>query len=468
MTTGKQVHEGGQVPATVGGADCKVISPPAPALLSPVEELGERIAELAAQISAATYELLVMLRDFDQQAGWSCGFRSCAHWLVWRVGLDLGAAREKVRVARALGELPLISAALRRGEISYSKVRALTRIATPAIEADLLSFARAGTAAHVERLVRGLRRVDRLAAGNDERRRHASRYLRTYTDEDGMVVISGRLAPEAGAALLRALDAGVEALYGPPKGLAPAAAPEPTEEVFWEQRRADALGLVAESALTASLDPGTRGDRYQVVVHVDAEVLADGGEGGASWMADGNGVSAETSRRLACDAARVVMLHAADGRVLDVGRRTRAISPGLRRALEHRDGGCRFPGCGLRLCDVHHVEFWRDGGGTSLGSTLLLCRRHHRAVHEEGFTVELLPSGAARFHRPDGRPLPEAPALPVVAREPVTALVARLASHGVDVDGGATLPSWWGGSVDYNWEIDWLRWRGSQNPAAAG
>jgi hypothetical protein len=466
MKIGESMHAAVQVPARCGGEIHEGVGLLPPAHLKPVEELGERIAELAAQISAATYELLVMLRDFDRQAGWSCGFRSCAHWLVWRVGLDLGAAREKMRVARALGELPLLSDALRRGEISYSKVRALTRIATPAIEEDLLSFARAGTAAHVEKLVRGLRRVDRLAAGIDERRRHATRYLRAYTDEDGMVVVTGRLAPEAGAALLRALDAGVEALYGPPKAQPPAGAPEQTEEVFWEQRRADALGLVAESALAAGLDPGTRGDRYQVVVHVDAEVLADGGEEGASWMADGNHVSAETSRRLACDAARVVMLHAADGSVLDVGRRTRAISPGLRRALEHRDGGCRFPGCGLRLCDAHHVEFWGDGGGTSLCNTLLLCRRHHRAVHEEGFAVDLLPSGEARFYRPDGRPLPQAPTLPKVTGEPVTALVTRLASQGVAVDGGATLPSWAGGPVDYNWEIDWLRWRDRQHPAS--
>jgi hypothetical protein len=359
---------------------------------------------------------------------------------------------------------------MRRGEISYSKVRALTRIATAANEQDLLDFARAGTAAHVERLVRGKRRVDRIA--NGEKRLHAARYLRAYTDEDGMVVVTGRLAPEAGAALLRALDAGVEALYGPRRGQPSGAgqeaeAVEVLEDASAEQRRADALGLVAESALASGLDPGSRGDRYQVVVHMDAEVLAAGGESGSSWLADGTGVSAETSRRLACDSARVVMRHAADGRVLDVGRRTRAISPALRRALEHRDGGCRFPGCRRRLCDAHHVEAWADGGATSLSNTLLLCRRHHRAVHEEGFSMELAPDGEARFYRPDGQPLPAVPALPLSAREPVTALVARLASHGVAVDAGATLPDWWGGPVDYAWEIDWLRWRDSLDPASA-
>ncbi|HLX07289.1 MAG TPA: DUF222 domain-containing protein, partial [Thermoanaerobaculia bacterium] len=315
MIIGETVQAAGQdIPATCGGED--------------LEDLGERIAELAAQISAATYELLAMLRDFDERGGWNSGFTSCAHWLGWRVGLDLGAAREKVRVARALGGLPLLAAAMRRGEVSYSKVRALTRIATPANEQDLLSFARAGTAAHVERLVRGMRRVDGIAAGNDEERRHAARYLRAYTDEDGMVVVTGRLAPEAGAALLCALDAGVEALYGPRRehrehrehrensehrehrensGQPPAGDPQKAvaEDVSVEQRRADALGLVAESALAAGLDPGSRGDRYQVVVHVDAEVLAAGGEGGSSWLADGSHVSAETSRRLACDSARV-------------------------------------------------------------------------------------------------------------------------------------------------------------------
>jgi hypothetical protein len=118
MINGEVVHEAGHEISASGGE-------------AELEELGEQIAALAAQISAATYELLTMLRDFDERSGWNCGFRSCAHWLCWRVGLDPGAAREKMRVARALGALPLLSAAMLRGEISYSKVRALTRIATP-------------------------------------------------------------------------------------------------------------------------------------------------------------------------------------------------------------------------------------------------------------------------------------------------------------------------------------------------
>jgi hypothetical protein len=424
-----------------------------------LESLGERIAELSAHIQAATYQLLVMIREFDERGGWGEGFRSCAHWLNWRAGFRLGAAREKVRVARALGGLPLISASMRKGEISFSKVRALTRVATAATEAELLDLARAGTAMHVERLVRAWRRVDRLAEMEHEERRQLGRSLSVHTDEDGMVVVRGRLTPEAGAALLRALDAAGEKLYEDRRGRRGAADDDSTAE----QRRADALGLVAESALAGGLDPGTRGERYQVVVHVDAQALPAGSEQGESALEDGQHVTAETSRRLACDAAKVVMTHGADGqdgskrRVLDIGRRTRTVPPALRRALAHRDRGCRFPGCGLRLCDAHHVEHWADGGETKLHNLIQLCRRHHRAVHEEGFTVELTASGEARFRRPGGRVIEEAPALPAIAGDAAGGLARRLARRSIEVDPAASLPSWEGGRVDYNVAVQYLR-----------
>ena len=164
----------------------------------------------------------------------------------------------------------------------------------------------------------------------------------------------------------------------------------PADELAADHRRADALVLVAESALAGGLDPGTAGERYQVVVHVDAPVLANPGEQGVSCLSDGRHVPAGTCRRVACDAATVVMTHGANGAVLDVGRRTRTISPALRRALVKRDGGCRFPGCGQSRCDAHHLEHWADGGETSLDNTLLLCRFHHRLVHEEGFQLHRL------------------------------------------------------------------------------
>src|SRR5213080_985146 len=181
--------------------------------LRSLDQLGDKIAELSVHLDAATAQLLDLIREFDVHAGWNNGFRSCAHWLNWRVGLDLGAARERVRVARALGTLPLLARALAKGELCYAKVRALTRVATPETEARLLAVGRAGTADHVERIVRGWRRMDRKAEAREAERQHAGRALHVYPDEDGMVVVRGRLAPEVGAVLIQALNAAREALY---------------------------------------------------------------------------------------------------------------------------------------------------------------------------------------------------------------------------------------------------------------
>src|SRR5881409_1298482 len=187
--------------------------PTGPALAAEVDGLGDEIAELSAHLDAATAHLLDLIREFDARGGWNTGFRSCAAWLSWRVGLDLGAARERVRVAHALGTLPLLARALARGELSYAKVRALTRVATPETEARLLAVGRQGTAAHVERIVRGWRQVDRHAETREAARRHAVRALHVYQDEDGMVTLRGRLAPEVGAVLVQALAAARETLY---------------------------------------------------------------------------------------------------------------------------------------------------------------------------------------------------------------------------------------------------------------
>src|SRR5215831_12070912 len=167
----------------------------------------------AAHLTAATSRLLDLIREFDARGGWGNGFRSCAHWLTWRVGLEPGAAREHVRVARALGALPQLREALARGELSYAKVRALTRVATPETEERLLAVGRAGSADQVERIVRGWRRVDQLAEAREENLRHRSRRLQVYQDEDGMAVIRGRLTPEQGAVLTQALEAARESLY---------------------------------------------------------------------------------------------------------------------------------------------------------------------------------------------------------------------------------------------------------------
>jgi hypothetical protein len=429
-----------------------------------MDRLGNEIAELSAHLEAATACLLDLIREFDARGGWNHGFRSCAHWLAWRVGLDLGAARERVRVARALGSLPRLAESLARGELSYAKVRALTRVATPETEERLLAVGRAGTACHVERIVRGWRRVDALAEVRETAQRHKSRTLHVYQDEDGMVVIRGRLTPEEGAVLIQALAAARETLYQRARGADAARTPEdvPAETSSPAQQQADALTLLAETALHHGLDPGASGERYQVVVHVDTSVLADPEAPGQSVLEGGTHVAAETTRRLACDASRVVMRHDPAGHVVEVGARTRTIPPALRRALHHRDRGCRFPGCGVSFGQGHHIRHWAQGGPTTLSNLAMLCRRHHRAIHEEGYQVERQPDGELRFWRPDGRLLANVPPPPAIPDDAVKALRARNEAAGLHLDAQTTCPGWLGERLDVGWAIDVLHPRALQ------
>ena len=223
--------------------------------------------------------------------------------------------------------------------------------------------------------------------------------------------------------------------------------------------------MLAETALHQGIDSGAPGERYQVVVHVDAPVLADPEAPGQSVLEGGTHVSAETSRRLACDASRVVMRHDGDGRVVEVDARTRTIPPALRRALHHRDRGCRFPGCGLPFGQGHHIRHWAQGGPTTLSNLAMLCRRHHRAVHEEGYQMERRPDGELRFRRPDGRSLPDVPPPPAILDDPVQALRARNEGPGLHLHARATCPGWLGEPLDVGWALDVLHPRALQSLA---
>jgi len=447
-----------------------------------LKRLGDQIAELAAHLDAATARLLDLIREFDARGGWGNGFCSCAHWLAWRVGLELGAAREHVRVARALGSLPRLSEALARGELSYSKARALTRVATPETEERLLAVGRAGTADHVELIVRGWRRMDRKAEAQEATGRHRHRALHVYQDADGMVVIRGRLEPEVGAVVMQALTAARDRLYRRGKGKdvpAGTRAVDVSAEVSdvpggtcfvdrsaeaptMEQQQADALAPVVEAALHHGINPGAPGERYQVVVHIDAAVLADADAEGQSVLEGGTRVPAGTSQRWACDASRVVMRHDPEGRITEVSARTRTIPPALRRALHHRDKGRRFPGCGRPFGERHHIKHWAHGGPTKLSNLALLCRRHHRAVHEEGFQLERHADGALCFRRPDGRLLPDVPAPAAVPANPTETMRAQNAERGVQIDALTSTPGWQGERLDVGYAISVL------HPVATG
>jgi hypothetical protein len=363
-----------------------------------LEELEAQITELAGQLNAANYRWLTLIAEFDRRNGWVDGrLRSCAHWLNFKCGLNLGAAREKVRVAHALEGLPKIAASMSRGELSYSKVRALTRVACAATEDNLLMIALYGTAHHVERLVRYYRRAQDAEALSQEAQQHENRALHYWYADDGSLVFKGRLPAAAGALLIKALDAALALV--PENEIS--ADIEEESPISYESRRADALAAVAETFLAQREAESTTADRYQVVVHVDAETLRDH-TAGRCELEQGPALPAETVRRLACDASLLTVLEE-NGEILNVGRKTRSIPVAIRRALHARDGGCRFPGCThQRYLDAHHIEHWADGGETKLSNLLTLCRWHHRLVHEGEIIIDSS-GGGLRFMHPDGR-----------------------------------------------------------------
>lgn len=396
------------------------------------QELGDEITHLAGHINAAQYRFLKLLAALVERHAWGgdSGIKSPAHWLNYYCGIALGAAREKVRVAKALATLPLIDKHFQTGAISYSKVRAMTRSATPENEDYLLEIAKHGTAHHVETLVRKYRRAERLNKACEGKAQHEAREFSWYQDDDGMLVFRGKLPAEDGAVFLQAMEAVLqtsrsagslaekpdeqasnsraEADKSVPAGTDFLESPEselPAETFI--QKRADALVMMSEHLLATldqmsspQLTPLAGGDKYQVMIHIDVNALNESDQ--AHQQADAvhchlesgrfvSPMSLETTRRLACDASVVTVLEDGAGNVLDVGRKTRSIPPAIRRALKIRDGGCRYPGCcESRWVDGHHIQHWCDGGETSLDNLVLLCRYHHRLLHQDRFSIEVV------------------------------------------------------------------------------
>ncbi len=446
------------------------------------DSLGDEIAALCAHISAATYRLLTLLRVYDEEGRWQ-GSRSCAHWLSWRTGISLGPAREKVRVARCLPSLPQISDAFAKGELSYSKVRALTRVATAGNEAELLTFAHHGTTAHVERLVREWRRLDRSDDGSaGQADPTEQRGLSLHLADDGNYEIRGQLSPEVGALLLKALEVTEDKLYQEQRSAG-------TEhETTAAQRRADAFGLWLEEHLqprvqlvmhsfaaaagtpeattdeaptepTASANPASPAQTE--APRVSAETSRPGIEAPSLVTEDGGRVSAETSSRLCCDAEIVPIARRTDGSVLDVGRRSRTVGWRLRKALEARDGGCRFPGCGSRVrTHAHHITHWAHGGETAMDNLVLLCPFHHRSVHEGGWRVEMDEEGVPSFFNPLGVHMPVAPEAPDIGDLAPDAPASPSQDFGLghwhgrkDIDAWTGTPLWQGERIDWGWAM---------------
>jgi len=470
---------------------CDVMTAPVPS--ASLEALEHRITELSAHIHAATYRLLYLIAEFDRRKGWAhWGILSCAHWLNWKCGIGLVAARDKVRVARSLDSLPKISEAFRTGQVSYSKVRAMTRVATVENEDYLLQIARHGTAAHVERLVCNYRKVQCIAERQRANSLHEERGVSFYHDEHGALVIEARLPPETGEIVLKALAAAGEAMYvrrreldaagqaggddsaesSLNKGLylppGPAeAVPEDPDTPWWARdtnqtqsytaRRADALVLMAESLLANGAASRPAGERNHIVVHLDAEVLADPCCAGRSELKDGPRLAGESTRRLACDASIVRLTEDGDGMPLDVGRKTRSIPPAIHRALKARDRGCRFPGCTARhFVEGHHVKHWAHGGETSLANLVQLCSFHHRLVHEGGYGARVCGPQRFEFTRPDGIVIEAVPRGDSAESSRDADIESLNRENDLDIDAATCVSLWDGTSMDHAMAVDAL------------
>jgi len=358
-----------------------------------IDELDIAIVSCAAHINAATYELLLLVRQFDERAGFlSWGLRNCAEWLAWRCDLSLTTAKEKVRVAHAIKTLPAISVAFSEGELSYTKVRELTRVATRDNEQALLDFALRTTATHVAQRCRELRMGDE-ASIDTAASAFARRSLSIRRDPHrGMTIVRMELPLDTGELLEKALD---KARNDEVLNL-----PDPAES-SWSARQADAFTNMVTGFLSGTGNEKPGNNNYLVTIHVDQSAL-QGKEGRSA-------LPIETVKRLCCDSHVVVLTENEKGEPLSIGRKSRIVPKGIERAVRARDNNrCRFPGCHhRRFLDCHHVEHWSNNGETSLDNLMLLCTTHHTLVHEGGFRIETDFHDSWYFQRPDGIAVPE-------------------------------------------------------------
>jgi len=361
-----------------------------------IDELDAAICRLASRVNAVNYRLLVLVREFDDRMGWAkWSFPSCAEWLSWRCQISLSAAREKVRTAQALRDLPAISLAFREGRLSYTKARALTRVAAEHGEDALLRYALDASAPAVEERCRQIRNVhpDSL---HDARRAWEARALSAYRNAArGTLCLRVELPLDVGELVMKAIERALER-EGIPDGVA-----EGSPSGFQSQQ-ADALVAIVKTYLDGGApgsDSSSSADRYQLVLHVDESAL-HGGAGRAD-------APLETVKRLACDSSVVVVTEDERGTPLTVSRRNRTVSTPVRRAVLARDRCCTLPGCHrTRFVEAHHVEHWIDGGETTVDNLTLLCSYHHRLLHEGGYRIRRDYQGELYFVRADGRAIP--------------------------------------------------------------
>jgi len=449
----------------------------------PLEVLEREICGWAGRIAAATCRMLLALAAFDRRGGWSgLGMGSCAHWLAWRCGLNVRTAQEQVAVAHALEELPAVRAAFAAGRLSYSKVRAVARVAEAETEQTWLTHALHCTAAQLERLAA---RYHQLTA--DPAAQGASRAVNWSVRSDGLFRLSAVLTAQEGARFAAAIDAARASLddVSVPADGEPASADRGVIAAVRDRRAdADALVVLADGFLNGPA-PGLLDPAHTLTVHIDAgtllaasdrpgeaELAGDPGVGrGATsagedsggtatdedestrtgWPMDalstatgtdpigrlargllrcdagpGIGLPQATLAQLGCDALIRALARDETGNPLALGRRRRVPTQRLREAVYTRDQGtCRYPGCAhTRWLHIHHLRAWLvDAGETSLENLTLVCTRHHQLIHDEGIRLRRRADGIVVAVLPDGFVVEPAPALDPGA-QPADALAA--------------------------------------------
>ncbi len=423
------------------------------AAMPPLEWLETQICELAGHLTAATARFLVLLGDFDDRRGWaSWDFNSCAAWLSWKCQLTAGTAREHVRVARALRTLPVLSGEFAAGRMSYAKVRALTRIATPNTEGRLAELAGPMTANQLERFARAHRKVSRA----DDGYAATMRRVTWRQEDDGSLAMTVRLPPADGAVVLQALRAATGDLEHPNSVSAETPAPEKEktasddvavpEPVATPASLADALVEVASAFLGDKIDRASNPDIYQVIVHVGTDALTAPEPGHPAHpdrchIEDGPAISPAAAQLISCLATVSWMLHDHLGSLIDVGRRHRTPPPALRRAVRDRDRyRCQYPGCDSRRTDIHHIQHWSKGGKTRLSNLILLCRAHHVIIHDSGYLITAA-AGGFTFTTPGGEAIPNCPPLHQPDSDIRTCHDARITPDTI-------IPAWYGDKLN--------------------
>ncbi len=451
-----------------------------------IDVLGDQIAEMSAHIDAAMHRLLTAIREFDSASGWHVqGALSCAHWLAWRVGWDLRTARERVRLARKLAELPLVNEQLRVGAMSYSQARAISRVATAEKEALWIAYAKRMPASQLDTMCRSYKNVqayeqahgaDAMAGAIAAAQVAALRTLTRRSLDNGMVKFEVVLPSDEAAIVWAALNAATAKASVSPIP----AAPTPAEPPRAAQTPAKpALATPPTAKAPTSADRGRqRADAFMEIVQdrvrgarpqrcpieIIITVTHAGLHGSAepsdlAMMADGEVIAASTARRFCCDAGIVVAHVDAHGLPLSVGRKTRTISAAIKRALRLRDRTCRFPGCNhSRYVDGHHIEHWANGGETALSNLMLLCSAHHTLLHEGGCRVEGNSANGWDFFDHRNRRIDAQPARTttsnVGARHGFAALQDVNAMLAITANTNAS--EWTGEPIDYARCIDYL------------